>query len=295
MLITGYPKIHALGHKQLTELLDGPVVVQEKVDGSQFAFGLVGGELAIRSKGAPILPDFPPKLFAKAVATVQLLAHALPNGTVFRGEVLASRHHNIICYSRAPLGHIVLFDVDRGGQDYLEPRRVREWAHYLGLEAVPTFFEGVLPSTDRLTPLLANESFLGGSKIEGVVIKNYARFGPDDKPLMGKLVSAEFQERHKSNFARPDIVQHLIDELATEARWHKAIQHLRDAGELTNSPKDIGPLLKALSVDVREEEREYISEVLFKHFWGRIGRGITRGFPEWYKRRLAAILLSPSQ
>jgi len=32
-----YPSIYNLGHRYLGDLLDGPVVVEEKVDGSQFS------------------------------------------------------------------------------------------------------------------------------------------------------------------------------------------------------------------------------------------------------------------
>jgi len=37
-----YPKIYALGHAAIIELLDGEISVEEKVDGSQF---LVSGVL----------------------------------------------------------------------------------------------------------------------------------------------------------------------------------------------------------------------------------------------------------
>lgn len=35
-----YPSIYAIGHKELDELFDDPVLVEEKVDGSQFSFSL---------------------------------------------------------------------------------------------------------------------------------------------------------------------------------------------------------------------------------------------------------------
>ena len=41
------------------------------------------------------------------------------------------------------------------------------------------------------------------------------------------------------------IVQ-LAEGLRTEARWRKAVQHLREEGRLERSPKDIGALLVEL-------------------------------------------------
>ncbi len=35
-----YPKIYGLGHKAITELLSDNVMVEEKIDGSQFSFGI---------------------------------------------------------------------------------------------------------------------------------------------------------------------------------------------------------------------------------------------------------------
>ena len=43
-VLTSYPKVYQLGHKAVLDIFSGPVVIQEKIDGSQFSFGLVGGE-----------------------------------------------------------------------------------------------------------------------------------------------------------------------------------------------------------------------------------------------------------
>ena len=47
-----YPSIFALGHRALAELFLDPVVVEEKVDGSQFSFGLFeeNGEHILRAR-----------------------------------------------------------------------------------------------------------------------------------------------------------------------------------------------------------------------------------------------------
>ena len=47
-----YPQIYALGHRYITELLLDPVLVEEKIDGSQFSFGVfeVEGEHQLRCR-----------------------------------------------------------------------------------------------------------------------------------------------------------------------------------------------------------------------------------------------------
>ena len=74
-MISSYPSIYNLGHKAIVDLLNHPVIVEEKVDGSQFSFrkGL-DGEVSCRSKGAQLNMLAPEKMFARAVATVNELA-----------------------------------------------------------------------------------------------------------------------------------------------------------------------------------------------------------------------------
>ena len=83
------------------------------------------------------------------------------------------------------------------------------------------------------------------------------------------------------------MVKQITEGLTTEARWRKALQAMADDGKLTNSPKDIGPMIGRIKKDIFEEEGERIKEGLFNHFWkNSISRGVTRGFPGWYKEQL---------
>jgi hypothetical protein len=162
----------------------------------------------------------------------------------------------------------------------------------LGLEIVPLVYKGKIDNIDSLMSLLDKTSILGGQKIEGIVIKNYHRFGADKKVLMGKLVSEAFKEVHKgawreSNPTKSDIIQSLIVSYRTPARWNKAIQHLKESGKLDESPKDIGSLIKEVQNDVKTECKEEIMDALFSYAWPQIQRGIVTGLPDWYKEELA--------
>lgn len=290
----GYPKVWNMGHPAIAELFSGPVVVQEKVDGSQFTFGVIGGALRCRSKGAEIFPETTDKLFAGAVRTAVALAEAgrLVEGWQYRGECLHAPKHNSLAYARAPKGNVILFDVDCGLENRVSMQALEEIVGGLDLELVPLLYEGVVTGLDQLRALLDRDAYLGGCKPEGVVVKNYNRWGRDGKMLMGKVVSDDFRETHKrewakSNPTRSDIVEALRDTYRSERRWEKAIERARDAGTLQESPQDIGPLMKAIPADVHEECKAEIADALFSAFWPDIKRGTTAGFPEWYKARLA--------
>jgi hypothetical protein len=287
-----YSSIYAIGHKAAADLFDGPVVVEEKIDGSQFSFMVTpDGDLRCRSKGAQIVPDAPEGMFAAAVATAQRLAPDLTPGWVYRSEYLRAPKHNTLAYDRVPAQHVIIFDIDRGGQDYLGVDEKRTEARRLGLEVVPALYEGVIGSADAVRALLGTVSCLGGQQPEGLVVKNYARFGEDKKTLMGKYVTERFKESHKvawkaDNPNAGDVVQRLIAAYRTVPRWRKAVQHLREAGTLTDSPRDIGPLLEEVPADVLKECREEIAAKLMQWAWPQIARGVVAGLPQWYKDEL---------
>ena len=293
--IHSYSQIFALGHKALpADFLSGPVLVEEKIDGSQFSFGIdMDGELHCRSKGAEINVDEPEGMFKLGVDAALAIAPDLNPGWVYRGEYLQKPRHNAITYGRVPARNVIIFDIDRtGGQDYLGYDEKRTEAWRLGLEVVPEFFSGVVTSLDHLKEFLGGESCLGTAHPEGFVLKRYDLFGVDKKVVMAKYVSEAFKEVHKKlwkadNPTKKDIIERLVETYATEARWQKAVIHLRERGAIEGSPRDIGALLREVPEDVLKECEQDIRDKLFAYAWPHIRRGITTGLPQWYKDTLA--------
>jgi hypothetical protein len=290
-VIHSYGSVYALGHAAIGELLFDPVVVEEKIDGSQFSFGVIDGELMARSKGKHLVLDEPDKMFGPAVDVVRALASKLTPNWVYRGEYLQRPRHNTLGYERIPAQHIAIFDIASGLEEYLSADQKRVEAERLGLEVVPLMYLGRVESAEQVGQFLTHTSFLGGPRVEGVVVKNYLRFTKDKHIMMGKFVSEAFKEQHaeswrKANPTRGDIVQQIIERFRTEPRWRKAVQHIRERGELTDSPRDIGPLLREVGTDIHSELADEIKELLFKHAWPQIQRGVTAGLPEWYKKVL---------
>lgn len=286
-----YPKVYNLGHAAIRELLLDDVIVEEKVDGSQFSFGVFDGQLRVRSKGAVINLGAVPTMFQEAVAHVTALKPLLINGWTYRGEYLQKPKHNVLAYDRTPRQHIIIFDISPAEEEYLDPLAKRVEAERLGLEVVPVLYQGRVTSAEALRHLLERTSVLGGQKIEGFVIKNYARFGIDKKILIGKHVSEAFREVHRGDWkernpGQTDILTRIIAQYKTPARWNKAIQHLRDDGKLEHSPKDIGALIIEAKDDLFKECAGEIRELLFQWAWPQIARGVVAGLAEHYKQHL---------
>lgn len=294
--IHSYPSIYALGHRAIKDLFTGNILIEEKIDGSQFSMARLNGALHCRSKGAEIFVDAPEKMFTAAVETAKTLD--LREGWVYRGEYLRSPKHNTLQYDRTPAKHIILFDVETGPSTFLSYEQKMAEAYRLGIECVACYYEGRAEqmTLEDVKAYLNNNSALAaasGAKIEGVVVKNYDLFTADKKVAVGKFVSEAFKEVHNkewktSNPSPVDFVQQITMNLRTNARWQKAVQHLREAGKITDSPRDIGLLIAEVQADVVREEADRIQEQLYTHFVPHIKRGVIAGLPEWYKEQLAA-------
>jgi len=288
--MNSYPKIYALGHRAITALNGSQVVIEEKVDGSQFSFGRYNKILRVKSHTKEMVPAAPEKMFQKAVDFVSTLD--LQDGWTYRGEVLEKPKHNLLTYNRVPNGNVILFDINVRPEDYLSYNDKDIEAIRLGLEIVPRIYEGIFNfDIPTLMAFLERESILGGTKIEGIVVKSYNLFGPDGKPLMGKYVSEKFKEENNKNWrgnnpGGKDVIGKLIEVFKTEARWEKAILHLREEGKITDDPKDIGLIIKTVMQDIKDECKEEIKEMLYSWAIDNILRGCIRGLPEWYKKKL---------
>lgn len=291
--LPSYGKVQHAGTRHVANILDGPYFVQEKIDGSQMTVGVIDGELFCRSKGAVLDLDCTNKQFKDAVEHFKALHKQgrLLEGAVYRGECVSKPKHNVLCYDRVPDGCFVLFDAQLPTGEYARPDELARVADLLGVSFAPCFATPELPSTAAdVRTLASGPSFLGGPR-EGIVIKRYDVEDPTQPgtPLKAKVVDAEFKERmtgKKSRTGDPDPVLALGASYAVEARFRKAVQHLRDEDKLEGEPRDIAPLMRELNRDLEEECGEEIKDELFKIFRKKILRESSNGFPQWYKNEL---------
>lgn len=291
-----YPSIYSLGHGAIKNLFYENVIVEEKLDGSQFSFGVFPNaeginELKCRSKGAILNLVAPEKMFIQGVEACRSVEHLLTPGWTYRGEYLAKPKHNTLVYDRIPTNHVMIFDINTGHEVYLTKEEQQAECQRIGFESMPIIFQGRLEELSIFRTFLDKISILGGAKIEGVVVKQYKQFGADGKALMGKFVSEEFKEVHTGDWKERNptplgVVEKLVEEYSTPARYQKAVQHLREEGKLTDSVKDIGALIAECSKDVHKECAEEIKDKLFAFFWEKVRRGVTNNLPQWYKEQL---------
>lgn len=300
--IPSYGKIFAIGSSGTENALVGDVVIQEKVDGSMFGFGLnEDGNITMRSKGKTFaIPDVDEaiplvveKMFKKAGESVfrfRELLKKCSKDTYFYAEFLQSPKHNTLKYDHPPKNNLVLFDGMMNGR-WMSRQELEASAASFEIDIIPELYHGIA-TVDTIKSLLTTPSYLGEVILEGVVIKNYEQtilIGGHIFPLFTKYVREEFKELHTVDWKirQPkDTLKDYVDAFASDARWQKAIIHSREKGELTNSLKDIGPLMKVVEKDIVEEEEQNIKNVLYKMFIKDILRAGTRGFPEWYKGKL---------
>jgi hypothetical protein len=298
MTVGKFPKIWAMGHRHTHGILNGPVEITEKVDGSQFSWGKVTeSNVFVRSKNHELPHDTTDKLFQPAVQHILKYTHLMPAGVQFYGETLRAPKHNVLKYDRTPRNHIALFGVKdlSSGQFIDDYEQLENWAALFSIDVVPLIANAVF-DIDQVLGLLERKSYLGGTKIEGIVIKNYDRSIVVNQEFVcpiqcAKYVSEEFKEsmgqRPSKNASRKLSVEELIKAQKSEARWRKAIQHLKEDGLFEADPRIIGALIKAVQEDWTEEDKQEFLEALWGYFKRDVMRILTLGLPEWFKELLA--------
>ncbi len=285
-VVPTYGKILSLGSAFTENALIGPVIIQEKIDGSLFAFGInEHKQIVMRSKGAMLDFDNYAEMFKEAVEYIKSIEDVLVDNfetdTYFYCEYLQKPKHNTLSYTSIPKNHLVLFDVVKKGQ-YLPRGDLELCATKLNIDIIPELWTGDLgvylreknekgyssPGDFLKAMTETTTSYLGKEIIEGVVIKNYTQtilLGGNVFPLFTKFVREAFKERHDADWKirQPkDTLQNYIDGFKADARWQKALIHAKEKEMLTNSPKDIGPLIKLIQEDIKEEETQNIKDFL---------------------------------
>ena len=293
---SAFPKILHIGDKQILDLFEGEVEITEKIDGSQLGFGkTIDGELIIRSKGREISLDNADKLFLPAILYINSIADRIENGWFYYAETLHAPRHSTLAYDRVPTNHIALFAVyDSEQRVFHNYDAITHQAEKLGVDAVPLLLRGEASPEKVLEMVKGTKSYLGGQNVEGVVVKAYKPWmfmGQIPLSVMsGKYVTEEFREVHNNDWSRLNTGKGKFDVLKenyrSQARWMKAVQHLRDNGELTGTPKDIGALIKETRVDIETEERENIKDALYAIYKEDILKYSVFGLAQWYKKEL---------
>lgn len=279
-MITSFTKIHNLDNFIDVDL--SKATVTEKVDGSQITWMLSEDGLEIASKNCTIYTDQTgftgDKLFTKAVEIIVQMRSKLQLNTQYYAEYLKTPKHVSIQYDNTPKNNLMLFAVK---EDCIWQGHIEVCAHarHLGID------EPQLVSTYK------NDSYLGGTR-EGLVYSIIS----DDCTSITKYkkvsdqfleVKKELKERKKAmRGSKVDSWSEFKERFRTEARWNKAIQHLREANKLTETNKDIGQLHKEVMQDIISEELDNINQYLYKNYTKDLLKHAVEGLAEFYSNYL---------
>lgn len=289
------------------------LAVEEKIDGSQFSFGFLPNKygayvLRVTSRNKELATYNVDSMFAKAVnhLTATKYRDILPKDVVFRAEAVCTCKHNKIHYSRTPLGFCVVYGAENLKTGATVPRTVWQLvANELGLEPVRAFpTVGTNGKTlsdviDEVKQYLEDESQLGGSKVEGVVLKRHENhiLTPDGVPMFAKVVSDSFREiakprKLKGLVTEDKIIKEILDLVNKDMVYSKAVQHLTEAGQLSHSNSDIGPLINEIKRDISEDIKEPAKALLWEWARNQVVTGVVEGFAKWYIKKLSGGITS---
>lgn len=289
---SAFPKILHIGDKQISTLFDDEVEITEKLDGSQIGWGLSGGKLIVRSKGKVQDLDDPDRMFRLGVQYIKSIKDRLTEGAFYYGEYLEKPRHSTLAYDRTPKNHIALFGVLMDGE-FKDYEFIKHEADRLGVDAIPLIYKGK-SSPEHVLELVHGLSYLGGAEREGVVVKAYKDWEYIGRlhftVMSGKYVTEKFKEVHNRDWKKLNTGkgkwEALKEQYLSEARWNKAIQHLKENGTLEGSPRDIGNLIKEVKKDITDEEKENIKDKLWNLFGDDLLKHSVKNFPQWYKEKL---------
>ncbi|HVX56778.1 MAG TPA: RNA ligase family protein [Candidatus Saccharimonadales bacterium] len=182
-----------LAPNEVHALLDGPVVVEEKLDGANLGFSLTpDGTLRAQNRGQYLTQPHAGQ-FQRLPEWMALhgegLTATLGQDHIAFGEWCAARHS--LDYPALP-DWWLLFDVyDRRNQRFWSTRRRDALARALGVFAVPRVAEGKQTVASLKQMVIQGRSRYRDGVLEGVVVR---REDTDWLLARGKLVRADFTQ-----------------------------------------------------------------------------------------------------
>lgn len=216
-------------------------------------------------------------------------------------EYLRSKHHNGLIYNRIPSNNLYLFGATylRDDEIYnMETSDLIKLANKLNIEPPNILCEGMIDNQEDLKQFLKTESILGGTKVEGIVIKNYKKSYLLDLlstkryvgfPLAGKLVRDEFKEIQRgegSKQKKANSIDGIAETYLTEQRFLKCLQHLNEEGKIINEKKDLAVLIPEVLNDLLSEEKENIDKIVLNKFYEDFRRRLSNFVVKQYNEFL---------
>lgn len=293
-----YPKVQQLARVTKYFAPTTPVVVQEKLDGSNVSFYFEKDTSFLQSRTVRIDPE-KPGMFAPFVAWFKEHEDALLNyfgeGVIVYGEMV--NNQGKIKYEKT--SPFVPFDVVR-----LNPQRVVAkdgivhtnqnisvipgefdlvpWSQW-GVEPVSTWYRGPMGELN-----VEEMNARIGPGVEGCVVKAYDVVGFWSDPetgdngswreaiVGGKVVREDFKELRTSVTSpkrMDDPLVGLADYVVTRARVDKAIAFLTEQKGMPPKPHEV---ISRVAKDVHDEAEQEVKDFLFRAYWPKANGPIAK-------------------
>ena len=202
-----------LGQDQVDALLDGDVVVEEKLDGANLGIAFsASGELQVQNRGEYLRPPFTGQfqhLPEWLVVHQDGLFDALGGDLIAFGEWCAARHS--LNYSQLP-DWWLLFDVyERRAKRFWSSARRDEWARAAGLQVVRQIDRGRFSAAALLRLVDHEHSAYRVGSIEGIVVRRESEEWLIDR---AKLVRADFSQSIAEHWRRQPLHWNRVTSMA---------------------------------------------------------------------------------
>ena len=232
-----YPKIKHLGTDELSDIFDGTVVVQSKVDGANFHFWLDDGKLVFGSRNKSMEGKTDPKGWLGMVPVLEAFGKYPDKFNPYYqyyGESM--QRHTIIYESITDFVGYDILNVETGL--FLNWKDAKNEFESIGLQFINVHFErhGSEITIEELEKCIEKSPYRKNGD-EGIVVKNYDKLNKHGDVLFGKIVTDNFKEMNRKVFKGTNQTHKtfdsnvlLADTYCTEARIEKMVYSLVDEG-----------------------------------------------------------------
>ena len=188
-------------------------------------------------------------------------------------EFLKSPKHNTISYGRVPLNNLYLFGALVDGV-HMQTDDLFEIAKVIEIDPPNIMYVGKVESAEELKAFMTHQSYLEGSVVEGVVIKNYHRtYDPLQVhsqafigyPMCAKYVREDFKRdnaKQWNTIDRKKGVDAIVEMFFTGERFLKTVQHLKDEGKIDYQKSDLKYLIPEFFGDLMDEKKEEMTRMI---------------------------------
>lgn len=258
-----YEKIHRLGKDEVDGILDGEVLVQEKIDGANTSIWMENDKPHFASRNQEIISGFNGFVdYINAGTEIRKLLYDYSSLRLY-GEWLVPHtvQYNKDCYK-----HWYMYDIfDTNKEAYLHPEYTFALASEYLILTPRQFGKFINPTEEQLKEFVGQSAL--ASKGEGIVIKNHNFINRWGNRVYAKMVRQEFLEDNaiafNSNSKASEAYNemYIINKWMTKARVDKIMAKLQPEINERLDMKHIPRIINTAYYDMITEEAWEIAKM----------------------------------